>query len=161
MPRLFPHLGRSSKEQAAGYGAYDPYYGHPGRGYDYDSIDYEPQQPPHTPAWRKMLSKGSGSSSNTKSSGTRTGGSVCTMSHHLSIRIDALKRRPTMVKGRYLYVNGLLIDGARLNSELLCVLYRASSAPSHVLTTLPTVTCTVPTPHKFPATQTRTTQSRS
>ncbi|EPS95378.1 hypothetical protein FOMPIDRAFT_1043621 [Fomitopsis schrenkii] len=73
MPRLFPNLGRSSKEQAAGYGAYDPYYGHPDRGYGYDGIEYEPQQP-QRPAWRKMLSRGSGSSSNTKSSDTRTGG---------------------------------------------------------------------------------------
>ncbi|KAH9843810.1 uncharacterized protein C8Q71DRAFT_14303 [Rhodofomes roseus] len=73
MPRLFPHLGRSSKEHVAGYDAYDPYYGHPEHGYGYDGYEYVPEQR-ERPAWRKMLSKGSGSSSNTKASSTRTGG---------------------------------------------------------------------------------------
>ncbi|KAH9938651.1 uncharacterized protein B0H18DRAFT_949919 [Fomitopsis serialis] len=73
MPRLFPHLGRSSKEHVAGYDAYDPYYGHPEHGYGYDGYEYVPEQRERS-TWRKMLSRGSGSSSNTKSSGTRTGG---------------------------------------------------------------------------------------
>ncbi|RDX53103.1 hypothetical protein OH76DRAFT_69377 [Lentinus brumalis] len=53
MPRLFPSLGRSSKEQARVYGQYDGYdapYGQYGYG-------YEEQEPQNSSAWRKILHK--------------------------------------------------------------------------------------------------------
>ncbi|KAH9947268.1 hypothetical protein B0H21DRAFT_739606 [Amylocystis lapponica] len=60
MPRLFPNIGRSSKENAradyAHFEGYNPGYGQPDYGYGHDERGYEPE-PRNQPAWRRMLTK--------------------------------------------------------------------------------------------------------
>ncbi|CCM05646.1 uncharacterized protein FIBRA_07876 [Fibroporia radiculosa] len=58
MPRLFPNLGRSSKENARGEYAYyedcDPQHGQYGYGYDEQAYEAMPRAPS---AWRRVLSR--------------------------------------------------------------------------------------------------------
>ena len=51
MPRLFPSLGRSSKEQGRAYAQYEGYDAPHGM-YDYGYDEQEPQQ---NSAWRKVF----------------------------------------------------------------------------------------------------------
>ena len=53
MPRLFPSLGRSSKEQTRVYGQYDEY----DAPYSQYGYGYEEQEPQNGSAWRKVFPK--------------------------------------------------------------------------------------------------------
>lgn len=52
MPRLFPSLGRSSKEQPRAYAQYEGYDAPHGNYYNYGYDEQEPQQ---SSTWRKVF----------------------------------------------------------------------------------------------------------